>query len=964
MQDLLKELNKAQREAVIHDRGPLLIIAGAGTGKTKVITHRIAHLIGQKKARPEEILAVTFTEKAASEMEERVDLLIPYGYSFAEISTFNSFGERVLRDYGLELGYPPDFVLLDEVEQAIFFREHLFDVTLKQYRPLSSPTKYIQELLDAVKRLKQEDISPEEYIEYAAHLSQASADEADKDRADKHQEVSRVYREYQNLMRKGGKIDFEDQVALVLELFRSSPSVLKYYQEKYRYILVDEFQDTNYIQFELLKMLAAGHKNLTVVGDDDQSIFRFRGASLSNILTFRETYPGFKKVVLTRNYRSTQDVLDTAYRLIQMNNPNRLEVQERIDKALESNLRIDGKSLHMLQFDSISHEADRVAEIIQERAADGIPLKEMTILVRRNADADYFLRALNMKEIPFRFSGSRGLYQQEEIRLLLSFIRALTDFEDSKALFYLAQSEVYRLDSYDLTLLNNFAHKKNLPLHKVFKLVHQGRDKLEISETSRQTAALIFKSLLEFIRLAGEKNAGQVLYLFLEKSGYLKELVARGDSEAELRIKNIRIFFEKVRGFSRLTEEDSIFSFAQYLDLLQQVGDNPATAEAELEEDAVQVLTVHKAKGLEYRLVFLVNLIADRFPGRERREKIPVPDELLKENLPSGENVVQEERRLFYVALTRAKHYLYLTWARDHGLKRLKKVSPFVLEALDLPSIPDEVIKSSALEDIRRYAPRAKQPAVQASVREEGPLRLSYYHLEAYLTCPLKYRFRHSLQIPVLPNHNLVFGRVIHNTIHFYLKSRMSGRQVPESVLLEEFDKRWVNEGFLSREHEELRKQAGVRALKLYSDRQERSKSLPRFLEKKFLWREDDISITGRWDRVDFESAGAVIIDFKTTEVKDQKTADKKSRDSLQMDLYALAFAKTGDIPVAETRLHFLESDIVGRAEKGDMEMGRALDKIREVAGGIREGNFRAKPDWHNCSYCDYRTICPYSFAY
>jgi DNA helicase-2/ATP-dependent DNA helicase PcrA len=964
MKDLLEGLNRAQREAVTHDRGPLLIIAGAGTGKTKVITHRIAHLISEKKARPEEILAVTFTEKAASEMEERVDLLVPYGYSFAEISTFNSFGERVLRDYGLELGFPPDFLLLDEVEQAIFFREHLFQVTLKEYRPLSSPTRYIQELLDAIKRLKQEDISPEEYAAYAARLEKGAADEGEKELASKHGEVSRVYREYRDLLRQEGKIDFEDQVSLVLELFRTKPSVLKYYQERYRYILVDEFQDTNHIQFQMLKLLAERHRNLTVVGDDDQSIFRFRGASLSNILTFREIYPDFKKIVLTQNYRSTQDILDTAYRLIQMNNPDRLEVREKIDKRLESDIAVEGKSIHMLQFDSLSHEADRVSAIIKERHREGIPLGQMAVLVRRNADADPFLRALNMKEIPFRFSGSRGLYQQEEIRLLVAFIRALTDFEDSKALFYLAQSAVYGLDAYDLTLMNNFAHKKNLPLHKVFRLVSQGRDKLDISGESRNRVSSLFKALVDFVRLAGEKNAGQLLYLFLEGSGYLKDLVARGDAEAELRIKNIRIFFEKVRGFSQLTDEDSIFAFAGYLDLLQQVGDNPATAEAELEEDAVQVLTVHKAKGLEFRVVFLVDLIADRFPGRERRERIPVPDELLKENLPSGEKTIQEERRLFYVALTRARHYLYLTWARDHGLKRLKKVSPFVLEALDLPSIPENVIRASALEDINRYAPRAEQPSGRVSIREAGPLRLSFYHLEAYLTCPLKYRFRHILRIPVLPNHNLVFGRVIHSALHFYLKSRMAGRPVNEEDLLEELDKRWVNEGFLSREHEELRKKAGVEAVRRYRDRQERSGSLPRFLEKKFLWREGEVWVTGRWDRVDLEAGGAVIIDFKTTEVKDRKTADKKTRESLQMDLYALAFERTQDVPVAETRLHFLESDIIGRAEKGEREMARALMCIEEVAEGIRSGDFRARPDWHNCSYCEYRTICPYSFAY
>ena len=340
MEDLLKDLNPEQRKAVTHGRGPLIIIAGAGTGKTKVITHRISSLISSKMAKPEEILAVTFTEKAANEMEERVDLLIPYSYSFVDISTFNSFGEQILRDYGIEIGYSPDFKLLDDVEQAIFFREHLFQFKLDYYRPLSSPTRYIQDILLAIKRLKQEDVKPQEYLEYANKLEKDAFDEVTKETAFKHKEMARVFKNYQDHLEADGKIDFEDQVTLVVELFRKRPSVLQVFQDKYQFILVDEFQDTNYIQFELLKLLAAKHRNLTVVGDDDQSIFRFRGASLANIHNFRKIYTDYKKVVLNNNYRSTQPILDSAYKLIQQNNPYRLEVQEEIDKTLESSLKV------------------------------------------------------------------------------------------------------------------------------------------------------------------------------------------------------------------------------------------------------------------------------------------------------------------------------------------------------------------------------------------------------------------------------------------------------------------------------------------------------------------------------------------------------------------------------------------------------------------------------------------------
>jgi len=962
--DLLRDLNPAQKEAVTHGQGPLLIIAGAGTGKTKVITQRIAYLIASKLAKPEEIMAVTFTEKAANEMEERVDQLIPYSYSFVDISTFNSFGERVLRNFALDLGYRLDFRLLDDVEQAIFFRENLFRLPLRYYRPLSFPTRHIQELLEAVKRLKQEDISPEEYLEYARKLEKSAEDEAAEETARKHKEMAKVHQAYEELLKKEGKIDFEDQVRLVVHLFRRRPSVLREFQEKYKYILVDEFQDTNYIQFELLKLVAARHQNLTVVGDDDQSIFRFRGASLSNILNFEKVYPGAKKIVLAKNYRSAQPILDSAYRLIQQNNPNRLEFQYKVDKRLISSVEAPGKNIHLLQFDTLSHEADKVAEVIREKVNEGCRLGDIAILVRRNADADAFLRALNMKQIPFRFSGSRGLYAQEEVKNVVSFIKALTDFEDSRSLFFLTHSEIYKADLYDLTVVSNYAHKRNLSLHSVFKSVAAGSLALEISAEAAEQFKKVYEDLVYFVELSNTRNAGQVVFSFLEKTGYLKRLVEEGSLQAELKIKNLRLFFEKVKNFSEIAADDSIQSFSRHLDLLQEVGDNPATAEAELEEDAVNVLTVHKAKGLEFEVVFLVSLIADRFPGRERPEKIPAPDEILKEDLPAEESSLQEERRLFYVGLTRAKKYLYLTWARDYGLKRLKKVSPFVLEALDIPRMPDEVLRTSALEEIKRYGLESSEARILPQVKLKEILTLSYFQVEDYLTCPLKYKFRHLLRVPVLPHHTLVFGRVLHSTIHSFLRKRMAGKTVPEAELLEEYERLWVNEGFLSREHEELRKKAGREALQRFYEREESSGYKPAFLEKSFKWQQEKIKFTGRWDRVDVRGGGAVIIDFKATEVKNQKEADKRTTESLQMDLYALSFAKTQPLPFLEAQLYFLESDIIGHARKEEKELERAWRKIKETEEGLRSQNFTAKPDWHNCSYCEFKTICPFTYAY
>src|SRR3989338_1056955 len=303
---ILSGLNPEQKQAVVHTQGPLLIIAGAGTGKTTVITRRISNLIVKNLAQPEQILALTFTDKAALEMQERVDVLVPYGFTDTWILTFHAFGDQVLLENGLETGLSPDFQVLTRPETAVFFREHLFEFPLSYYRPLSDPTRFIESLITLFSRAKDEDVSPEEYIRFAEELAKKSRenpeDAALKEEAEYQKEISNCYKKYQEILSRENKVDFGNQFYLALQLFRQHPRILRRYQEQFKYILVDEFQDTNYAQFELVKRLAGKSPNLTVVADDDQSIYKWRGAAVSNILNFNETYKQAEKIALTRNY--------------------------------------------------------------------------------------------------------------------------------------------------------------------------------------------------------------------------------------------------------------------------------------------------------------------------------------------------------------------------------------------------------------------------------------------------------------------------------------------------------------------------------------------------------------------------------------------------------------------------------------------------------------------------------------
>ncbi len=493
---ILDGLDAPQRAAVTHEAGPLLIIAGAGTGKTTVITRRIAYLIATRRARPSEVLALTFTDKAAAEMEERVDTLVPYGYADVQIATFHAFGDRLIKENALELGLTPDFRVLTRAEQVIFLRDHLFEFPLRHYRPLGDPTRHLQAMLGLFSRLKDEDVGPDEYLAHAESLLAAATGDETRLQAEQHLELARTYAQYQTLMARLGQVDFGDQIVESLRLFRTRPHVLRRYQERFKYVLVDEFQDTNYAQFELVKLLVARNRNVAVVGDDDQAIFRFRGASMSNILDFDRTYPDAQKVVLQENRRSPQAILDAAYRLIQHNNPDRLEVAQQIDKRLiakgpDGGERL-GKAPEHLAFDTLSSESDHVASMIVEEHEAGRPLKDFAILVRANHDADAFLRALNMRGLPWTFSGNAGLYGRPEVRLLIAFLRAVALPDESVSLHYLASSDVYQVPIVDLTKCATNAHRRKRTL---FDVLREPPSDLELSDEGRAAVRRLIADL-------------------------------------------------------------------------------------------------------------------------------------------------------------------------------------------------------------------------------------------------------------------------------------------------------------------------------------------------------------------------------------------------------------------------------------------------------------------------------------
>ena len=945
---ILDGLNAEQKKAVSHKKGPLLIIAGAGTGKTTVISRRIAYIIEQKWAKPSEILALTFTDKAAGEMEERVDKLVPYGYVDMWISTFHAFGDRLLRDFSIDLGLPANFKVLTSTEQAIFLRQNIFAFDLKYFRPPANPLSHIEALLSHFSRLKDELIEPDDYVVFAkSQITNHKSQKVSKEyllEAEKTLELANAYQRYCDLMLQAGNLDFGDQIFLTYKLLKENKKVLSECRNKFKYILVDEFQDTNYAQNEIVKLLAGKNGNITVVGDDDQSIYRFRGASISNILDFNNSYDKVTQVVLNKNYRSSQEILNASYKLIQHNNPNRLEVQNKINKKLISLKH--GDIPELLHCTTLSCEADTVAKkIIELKKLKQYQNNDFAILVRANNQAEPFMQSLNMQGLPYIFSGAASLFSQPEIKMLIAFLRSLVFEDDNLSFFELATSELYKIKPSQLVPHYVLAKKQN-------------RSIISTVKTDDELIA-ITDDIKKYQQKLNELTSGELLYDYLKYTGYLKKLSTNPSVDDEIKIQNIAKFFDRIAQFDHASSNRGVLSFLENLELILEVGDDTSATEIDTDLNAINILTAHAAKGLEYKVVFIANCVSDRFPSRRRKDQLAIPDELIRERLPEGDFHLQEERRLFYVAATRAKNYLFLTSADDYGGKRAKKLSQFVLELLDQPQMEKFKHKLSPLEKIERYQ-KIEMRDEKCDIRKKKDnaiIKLSRQQIDDYYTCPKKYYYAHIIRIPLLENQQLMYGTAIHAALDHYFSRKLRGEKINLKQLIGDYDHAFKNVGFITREHEEQRHKQGIETLTKFYDEDQKSGEVPSGIEVIFEFFEGGVKINGRYDAIFGTGDRVEIRDFKTSDVRDQKDANRRIKESTQMMIYALAWFEKNNI-IPKTTLSFIESGLKGEIVFLEKDLKKTKEMIFEVADGIKEENYKAKPEMFSCRYCPYRDIC------
>ena len=639
-------LNDMQKEAVFHTEGPLLILAGAGSGKTRVLTHRIAYLIEEKGVNPWNIMAITFTNKAAGEMKERVENLVGFGSEQIWVSTFHSTCVRILRRYIDRLGYSNNFTIYDTDDQKSVMR----DVCKR----LNIDTKLYKErnILSQISKAKDEFMSPEQY-------SLANQGDFSKKR------ITDAYKSYQAQLKSNNALDFDDLLFKTVELFTNNPDILEQYRNRFKYIMVDEYQDTNTVQFKFISLLAGEHRNLCVVGDDDQSIYKFRGANIKNILNFEKVFPDARVIKLEQNYRSTQTILNAANEVIKNNT-------ERKDKKLWTD-HGDGEKISFKMLDNAQEEAIFAADEIDKYVKDNHAYKDCACLYRTNAQSRLLEEAFMRKNIPYKIVGGVNFYQRKEIKDVLAYLKTVDNGMDDLAVKRIINIPKRGIGAATIEKIQTFADYNGCSFYDAIK------DEYCIANIGRSAEKVRnFGGYIQTLRT--KKNyisVSELIEEILEDTGYIAELKAENTDEALDRISNIEELVSKAADYEQKTEEPNLSGFLEEVALVADIDSLDENS------DYVVLMTIHSAKGLEFPNVFLCGMEDGLFPGYMT----------IMSDDPSD---MEEERRLCYVAITRAMEKLHISAAKQrmiHGETQYNRVSRFVKE------IPRELLDTGRMAE-------------------------------------------------------------------------------------------------------------------------------------------------------------------------------------------------------------------------------------------------------------------------
>ncbi len=975
------ELNPEQRHAVEHGEGPLLVVAGPGSGKTRVITERIVYLLRAVAGlQPENILAVTFTNKAADEMKRRVSQALGDPPTLPRISTFHSFCFQVLqeRHFGRRL--------LDQVDLWIFLRRRMAELGLVFYQKLAEPGAFLHDLNEFFSRCQDELIEPgdfEDYVErvekeFLAHSGTLDpAERSDQlEEVQELRELARVFRNSRKLIEDAGRSSLGSLVSETVRLWDREPEVLARLRARFRYVLVDEFQDTNYAQVELLQRLAAPPYNITAVGDDDQAIYRFRGASHGAFEMFARAFARPQTVYLYRNYRSTRKILRSAGAVIARNT-------HELEKPAFETKNDEGCPVFLLESPDYLSEAAWITGEVERLASRGQALGDVAVLYRGHSYRDLLVEKFRRRKIPFAIRGL-SILSAAILRDMLAYLNLVHSPHHNISLTRVLLAPRWRFPE-DLALdIRKQASRDRSSLFEALEAMERTLLKQELENTGWTD---LKKTLRDLSQAAQDLPITGLFDLLIAR---LRLAFLPGDPD-QARVDAFRKF---LAAWEEKSETRKLGEFIEYLQYFVEAWGKIEAPGAENAGSAVQMMTVHAAKGLEFPVVFVMSVARQRFPHREERPVIEFPDELRKGPRPPGNIHLEEERRLFYVAMTRAKERLYVSSVVQPG----KKPSQFVddlfsdpavrardIERVQVPAVgPDEGARLGAAVLLPERAhggtgqarlfgntppandsihPNLEEWARQTpAIRPGAKLRLSATAIEAYRDCPLKFKLTHYLQVPTGPQAMLTFGNIMHQCVRKYFDLRRKALPRFEDVQ-EVYLRSWRDAGFEDAYQEQAYKKAGLDQLREFVEAHN-AKAIPAGdiqFEEHFALDLGDVVLEGRIDQINPLGPSArggdhsvELIDYKTGRPRTERDANR----SLQLSVYALAARRQLNLDPARLTFYHLANNQTVSTVRTEKDLEEAVEEIREVAGKIRALLFEPTPGYV-CKWCDFVPICP-----
>jgi len=968
------QLNSEQRAAAHHGEGPLVVVAGAGTGKTRVITERIRYLLDtQPELTGEEILGLTFTDKAAAEMKHRVVAAARgRGESDVEraeavtLSTFHSFCNSLLQEID------PDLKPIDNIDHWILLRRNLPLLQLEHYRRLAEPGQFLGDFVEFFSRCQDELVTPDDYQRYASKQAEdfqrvrgAMLEDERRVRDEevaKVQEIARAYRASDLLLRERKLLTFGTQIMDAVQHLRANDALREKLRARYRYILVDEFQDTNIAQLELLWLLGSERPNLVVVGDHRQAIYRFRGASFGSFTIFLKRFASGSAAAhedllrpLTLNYRSAGRILRVAGQVIRHN-----EKPTNIPEYPLTAVHEDGDKVRIVTHESSEAEAQWVAGELERLHRAGAKWRTFAVLYRSHAHRDKLVDALKARKIPFVIK-NLTILSHRLVRDMIAYLRLIDQLSDDVACARVLAMPAWGLEAADLVrLIERAAKGKGASM---WDMMLAAKGEPPFSGGGRDLEALV--ELVTDLRKKARQLTAAELFDELAEALEIRTAAAGED----------RKYFDRLAKFVRewqpKSETHRLKEFVEYLDYFEQAG---GSINLEQESgDAVQLMTVHAAKGLEFDHVYILRLVQRSFPAGEKPRVLEFPAALMKEEQPQGSFHIQEERRLFYVAVTRARHRLTLNTV----VNKRSKPSPFL----------DDILMEAQIKrrDVEQLAPApANEPAAAATEAEPvlfemperrarigsrigewgaayrppvpEPLQISPSAIGTLESCPQKYLFNYAWRLRGGPAAAMSFGSVMHNTIKYFIGELAKGRALPFEEVARKFELEWTSAGFEDDYQEQEYKKDGLEQLRAFHATTLASPPNVIAQEKTFdLPMDNNVVLTGRMDQVNRLGPGEEeIVDYKTGRPR----SEDKAKKDVQLSVYALAAREVFNWNPARLTLHFLQTNQAVSGTRDDKQLKKVRAEIQEAAADIRAGEFPAKPGFA-CRFCDYESICP-----